>query len=282
MAPFPSLTKEWHSEPYPSIDPTRPELSAKGKVIAITGGEGSIGIAVARAFARAGAERIAIVGRSVDRWSNAKREIECLGARVLAVRGDISDGPSIHSAFATIEREFGKVDVAVANAGYLPRFSSIPEADPDEWWKGFEVNTKGAFNTSRAFLAVAAPEAYLVDISSGIVHMPAKPGASSYISSKLAATKVYETVAAENESLHVVYIHPGVVRSELSRKAGMTAMDSADLAGQFVLWAVSPEAKFLRNKYLWANWDVDELKRRREELGQPHQLNIRMNGLPLC
>jgi NAD(P)-dependent dehydrogenase (short-subunit alcohol dehydrogenase family) len=228
MAPFPSLTRKWHSEPYPSIDPTRPELSATGKIVAITGGEGSIGVAVAKAFARAGAEKIAIIGRRAESWSVAKAEIECLGAKVLAVRGDISDGLSIHHAFATVEREFGRVNIAVANAGYLSTFSPIPQADPDDWWKGFEVNTKGAFNTSRAFLAVAAPDAYLVDISTGIVHMQSKPGASSYVPSKLAATKIYETVAAENNSLHVVHIHPGLVRSELSSKAGMPAMDSGE------------------------------------------------------
>jgi hypothetical protein len=55
----------------------------------------------------------------------------------------------------------------------------------------------------------------------------------------------------------------------------------ADLAGEFVVWAVSPEARFLRNKYLWVNWDVDELKSRRQELERPHQLNIRMSGLPI-
>ncbi|KAJ9605943.1 hypothetical protein H2200_009792 [Cladophialophora chaetospira] len=297
MAPFPSLTKKWHSEPYPSIDPARAELSARGKVIAITGGEGSIGAAVAKAFALAGAEKIAIIGRRVGLWSRSKREFERLGVKVLAVRGDISDENSIQSAFATVEKEFGKVNVVVANAGYLAAFSTVPIADPGDWWKGFEVNTKGAFNTSRAFLAVAASDAYLIDISSGIVHMPSKPGASSYVASKLAATKVYETVAAENENLHVVYIHPGVVRSELSGKAGMIAMDSgesctkfcpnqqtskmpladfltkdhclADLAGQFVVWAVSPEARFLRNKYLWVNWDVDELKSRKGELEKP-------------
>ncbi|KAK5174348.1 uncharacterized protein LTR77_001428 [Saxophila tyrrhenica] len=63
MAPMPSLTKTWHSQSYPSIDPLRPELSAKGKVVAITGGGGAIGAATALAFAKAGASKIAIIGR---------------------------------------------------------------------------------------------------------------------------------------------------------------------------------------------------------------------------
>lgn len=46
------------------------------------------------------------------------------------------------------------------------------------------------------------------------------------------------------------------------------------------MWAASPEARFLRGKYLWVNWDVDELKGRKEELSKPDQLTITMNGWP--
>lgn len=55
---------------------------------------------------------------------------------------------------------------------------------------------------------------------------------------------------------------------------------TADLPGCFVVWVTSPEAAFLRGKYVWCNWDVDELKSRKEELSQPNQLTITMNGWP--
>ncbi len=63
MPLFPSLTKEWHAKTYPAIDPTRQELSAKGKVVVITGGGGSIGGVTATAYAKAGVEKLAIIGR---------------------------------------------------------------------------------------------------------------------------------------------------------------------------------------------------------------------------
>lgn len=53
-----------------------------------------------------------------------------------------------------------------------------------------------------------------------------------------------------------------------------------NLAGQFVVWAVSPEAKPLRGKYLWCNWDVEELKQKMDALSKPDQLNITLNGWP--
>lgn len=56
----------------------------------------------------------------------------------------------------------------------------------------------------------------------------------------------------------------------------------ADLPACFTLWACSDEGKFLRGsgKYLWSNWDVDELKSRKDELSKPNALAITLNGWP--
>ncbi|GKU08960.1 unnamed protein product, partial [Fusarium langsethiae] len=70
-----SFTKAWHSKPYSSIDPSRPEISAAGKFIAITGGGTGIGKSIAIAFAQAGASTIAILGRRLDRLETAANEI---------------------------------------------------------------------------------------------------------------------------------------------------------------------------------------------------------------
>ncbi|KAK5174349.1 uncharacterized protein LTR77_001429 [Saxophila tyrrhenica] len=108
------------------------------------------------------------------------------------------------------------------------------------------------------------------------------PTASGYAGSKLAATKVYETFGAENPQYEVVHIHPGVISSEMNSKSGLGAQDGADLPASFIVWACSPEAGFLRGggKFLWSNWDVDELKSRKEELAKPEQLKLTLNGWP--
>ena len=282
MPPFPSLTKQWHSKAYSAIDPTRPELTAKGKVIAITGGGGSIGCATALAFAKAGAEKIALIGRRDGPLEETKKavESEVNNVQILTLQGDLSKATSMKDALATVGKEFGKINILVANAGYLSKFETLESSDPDEWWTGFEINTKGAFNTVRAFLPVAAPYPIIIDISTCVVHMPAMASASGYVSSKLAGTKIFETAAAENKDLSVIHVHPGVIYSELNIKSGISASDDADLPGSFIVWAVSPEAEFLRGKYLWVNWDVDELKSRKDELSRPDQLSITMNGWP--
>lgn len=52
------------------------------------------------------------------------------------------------------------------------------------------------------------------------------------------------------------------------------------LPASFIVWLASPEARFLKGKYLWANWDVDELKAREKEIEESMYLNIALGGWP--
>lgn len=54
---------------------------------------------------------------------------------------------------------------------------------------------------------------------------------------------------------------------------------SVDLPGHFCLWLTSPEAAFLRGKYVWVNWDVDELKARKEEIVSTDLLDTKLGGV---
>lgn len=57
--------------------------------------------------------------------------------------------------------------------------------------------------------------------------------------------------------------------------------DSAtvDLSGHFCLWLVSPEADFLKGKFVWVNWDVDELKARKDEILSTDLLDTKLGGV---
>jgi hypothetical protein len=46
------------------------------------------------------------------------------------------------------------------------------------------------------------------------------------------------------------------------------------------VWLASPEARFLKEKFLWANWDVEELKSKAKELEESNDLSIGLNGWP--
>ena len=168
---FPSLTKEWHSKSHPAIDPSQPQLSQRGKVVAITGAGGSVGGATALAFAKAGASKIAVLGRRVNLLQRTKEDVEAAvpGTSVHPIQCDISDADSVRGAFGNIKKDLGNIDILVCCAGYLSDFDSLNDAKPDEWWRGFEINTKGAFNCTRALLSNAASQAILIDISTCVV-----------------------------------------------------------------------------------------------------------------
>ena len=150
---------------------------------------------------------------------------------MIVIHGDVSDADSVRGAFGNVKQTLGVIDILICNTGYLSRFEPLSKADPEEWWRGFEITVKGAFNCTRALLSNAAPSAILVEVSTGPVHMPAIPQASSYIPSKLAATKIYETFAGENDHIELAHIHPGVVYSDLNVKSGINAIDSGMCLG---------------------------------------------------
>lgn len=220
---IPSLTKAWHNASYSAISPSNPDLSVAGKTVFVTGGGAGIGFATARAFAAAGASTIAISGRTEKTLLSAKRDIESAhkGVRVLTFVADVTDQKAMDAAFASV----GKTDVLVHNAGYLPNLISIIQSGIQDWWSGFEINVKGAFIVTQAFLKVAASDATLVDLTTGMVHLPAFPGLSAYQASKLAELKFFDNVQFENPELHVVHVHPGVVMTNMHQKGRDAGVD---------------------------------------------------------
>lgn len=63
-------------------------------------------------------------------------------------------------------------------------------------------------------------------------------------------------------------------------KYGEADFDLVSLPATFNIWLASPESRFLKGKYLWANWDVDELKRRAKDIEATAELSIGLGGWP--
>ena len=234
------FTPTYHHKPYPAIDPTRPELSAKDKVVVITGGGQGIGRATARSFAKANAKAIVIIGRTERSLLDTKAEIEQItGLTTVRVHvGDVTNETAIQNIFASVKQEFGEIDVLVSNAGYLPTLGPIASEDPDDVWKAFEINVKGAFNVVRAFLGAASPNATIINVSSGVVHLTL-PGSQAYSTSKAAVLTWLGFVQGENESMRVVSVHPGVIESAMSIKSGTPAEDDGKFKYFSSLYTIS-------------------------------------------
>jgi NADPH:quinone reductase-like Zn-dependent oxidoreductase len=120
--PFPSLTKVWRTDSYAAIDPHRPELSLAGKTVVVTGGGSGIGGAIARSVAKAGASRVAIIGRRHDVLDENKTAMVAVSPAATGVTtaiADISKEDEVAVAFAAIAAKIGTLDVLIHNAAYF-------------------------------------------------------------------------------------------------------------------------------------------------------------------
>lgn len=110
------------------------------------------------------------------------------------------------------------------------------------------------------------------------------PGLSGYISSKLAGVKLLEFVAAEQPNVFVASLHPGLVETNIFSKAGakkeMMPMDTVQLPAHFLVWLTSPEARFLKGRLAFANWDVNELQAQAGEISAGTTMTVGVVGWP--
>ncbi|PWY96632.1 putative NADP(+)-dependent dehydrogenase [Aspergillus sclerotioniger CBS 115572] len=277
--PLPSLTPTWHNDTYPSISPSRPELTAAGKTIIITGAGGSIGRATALSFCRAGASKIILVGRNESNLKATQDALTC-DSSVHAL------GVTDESGLAELAATIGPWDILILGAGYLSGPSSIASSVPEDWWLSFETNVKGAYLPIKHLLPTANTTHATIIAITAATTFPATmvPGLSAYLSSKLALHKVLEFVAAENQTVFAAALHPGMIETDVFKKSGgdkeKLPMDSVNLPADFTVWLASPEAAFLNGRQVWANWDVEELKAKGEEIKNGMELMAGVYGWP--
>jgi NAD(P)-dependent dehydrogenase (short-subunit alcohol dehydrogenase family) len=122
-----------------------------GKVALITGGNGGIGLGMARAIAEAGAD-VAIWGTNATKNKAAQADLEKTGRRILALQCDVTDERAVDAAFGETLSKLGRVDGCFANAGVagLGKTASFTQMTADEWSRVLKVNLDGAFYTFRA------------------------------------------------------------------------------------------------------------------------------------
>jgi 2-deoxy-D-gluconate 3-dehydrogenase len=127
--------------------PTSP-FDLSGKVAIVTGGNGGIGLGMARGLAEAGAA-IAVAGRNEGKSIAAVAELKQLGANAISVTSDVTDKAAVAAMVERVRHEFGRIDILVNNAGINIR--KTPHAlDIAEWDGVIRTNLTSAFLCSQA------------------------------------------------------------------------------------------------------------------------------------
>ena len=127
---------------------TKTLFDLSGKVAIVTGGNGGIGLGMARGLAQAGAN-IAVVGRNEAKSTAAVADIQAIGVKAISVVADVTDKSAVADMVERVQRELGRIDILVNNAGINIR--KPPHAlDLAEWDRVIGTNLTSAFLCSQA------------------------------------------------------------------------------------------------------------------------------------
>ncbi|PVI06247.1 NAD(P)-binding protein [Periconia macrospinosa] len=272
-----------HKSPYPALSPDLPGRSLAGKSVLITGASRGVGKHLVRGFAEAQASRIGIIGKDKTRIETARAEFSAEYPKItfIAYAVDVLDEDAVAAVFQC----FGAPDFLVNNAGVFPDDSPFVKQNLKAWFAGFEVNVLGTAIVTQKFLQARQPSAasVVINISSMAAHMRFPLIAwSGYNASKLAQVRVFENLRFEHPDVKFFNVHPGNIESDGFTRSGAapppSGMTDGKLAGLFCAWLANEEAAFLTGRFVWAEWDIDELKAKKDEILERDLLLTTIDG----
>ncbi|KAJ5616270.1 hypothetical protein N7537_001384 [Penicillium hordei] len=263
------------SQSYPFIDPLK--LNLAGKSVFITGTSKGIGLAIAISYAKAGASLIGIAARSSQEATIKAIQEAAVAAgkplpKILAYKLDVTDPDMVNEIASRFALDTSsRLDILVNNAGYLPRFVPITESDPEDWWKGWEVNVKGVFLLTRQMLPIMLRDRQsdrtIVTLTSTSAHRVSS-GGSSYQMTKLVNLRFSEFIGAEygSEGVLAYAVNPGAVATEMGRS----------VCADTITYLTSEKRDWLQGRYLSALWNMEVVLQRKEEIIENDFLKVRM------
>lgn len=278
------FTRIFRRTTYATISPRNPGNTQTGRTVLIIGASEGVGLDIAKAFCEANAKAVIISSRS-----KAKLDVATASLRQIAPSCDISsivsdaaDIGQIESLWQQLAEAGTLIDVLVLNAAAS---DNINELDPLEVARFFQANVIAKLHILHRFQnqkhGPSARPMVLIDISSAALQTYPHPRlALGYPSTKAGFSNYLCHLAdiVPEPSMRIISLHPGVVyTSAVDRASGgrgkdLPIWDDPSLAAHMALWLSSPAAAFLHGRFIWANWDADELVARREEILSDHGL----------
>jgi 2-deoxy-D-gluconate 3-dehydrogenase len=190
------------------------------KIALVTGGNGGIGLGMARGLGQSGAT-VLIVGRNAEKSASALRDLQSLGVRAESLACDVTNESAVQAVFAQVQDRHGRLDILVNNAG-----STVRKPPQDftlaEWNQVMDVNLTSAFLCARAAhpLMVKAGAGKIINIGS-IMSIFGAPYAPAYCASKGAMVQFTKSLATAwaKDNIQVNTVLPGWIDTELTQGA---------------------------------------------------------------
>ncbi|MBY3468695.1 3-oxoacyl-ACP reductase FabG [Rhizobium laguerreae] len=190
-------------------------MRLNGRTAVVTGAGRGIGLAVAEAYIREGAN-VVLVDRDLDVAQEAAKR---LGDKALAVRADISIDEDVAAIVAETIEKFGTVDILVNNAG-VGATTLFLESSREEFERVVRINLTGTFLVAQAFARIMATKGYgrIINIAS-LSGQKGGVGRSAYGASKAGVELLTKVMAVElaESGINVNNIAPGPILTEVSK-----------------------------------------------------------------
>jgi 3-oxoacyl-[acyl-carrier protein] reductase len=210
-------------------------IDLAGQAALVTGGSRGIGRAAALLLARSGADVALTFHTRADEAESAAREVQRLGRRAFVGGGDLADPEVVDRLVAGVKREFGGLDIFVANAGVWPvEEIALAELPLARWRRTVAANLDSVFLTTRAVLGVMRPGARVVIVSS-TAGQRGEAYHADYAATKGALIALTKSLAVEYAPDVIVNcVAPGWVDTEMSSPA-LTEDNRAQIEGTIPL-----------------------------------------------
>ena len=241
----------------------------KGQVVLITGALAGIGRATALAFAHEGA-RVVVSGRRDEEGRKLESELRGLGVEAEYVRADVRHEDDVRKLIDRAVARFGRLDVAVNNAGTEGKPGPVTEQSAESYASVFDTNVLGVLLSMKHELRVMLPQrrGSIVNVSS-VAGQRGFAGASIYVASKHAVDGLTKSAALEaaGSGVRVNIVSPGPIETGMlnrftgseENKAGFAAnvplqrIGNPDEVAQAIVFVSSDKASFMTGANIAVN-----------------------------
>jgi NAD(P)-dependent dehydrogenase (short-subunit alcohol dehydrogenase family) len=199
------------------------DYSLEGKTAVVTGAAGGIGSAITERLCALGAR--VILADVVDRVESAAKEWASKGYKTSAIKIDVTNSAEVEKAAAALNKEFGAVDILVANAGVAYEAPTVTHSDED-WRRAMTINLDGVFYCVRSFgkRMVERKKGAIVAISSIAGVKAVRPELhAAYDVSKAGVAHLCRVVGVEwaTHNVRVNAVGPGYTETDMLKKVGL-------------------------------------------------------------
>ncbi len=195
----------------------RQQFDLTGRVAVVTGGNGGIGLGMARGLASTGAS-IVVAARNESKGDEAVAELSSLGTEAFFIKVDVSDEASVNAMIEAAAGLWGRLDILVNNAGTSVR-KRPEEITMDEWRRIIDTNLTSVFTASKvAFPHFKAQGGGKIINIGSMMSIFGSPIAAAYAASKGGVVQFTKSLAAAwaADNIQVNAVLPGWIETELT------------------------------------------------------------------